>query len=205
MYALPALYARPYRAQEPVVCVDEKSKQPLQQTRAALATRPGAIAREDCEYRRAGTGNIFMAVEPKGRHREVAVTARRTKPDFVAFVQRLVEEVYAQARKIHLVLDNLNTHFRSSFEEVLGVSADRRLLRRVQFHYTPKHASRLNMAEIEIGIMERQCTRQRIGTAARLRSGVAAWQRRRNRAACGIQWQFTRQDAGRKLSHHYVT
>ena len=132
-------------------------------------------------------------------------TARRAKPDFVEFVQRLVQEVYGQARTIHLVLDNLNTHFRTSFEEVLGVRAARGLLRRVQFHYTPKHASWLNMAEIEIGILERQCTNQRIGTEARLRSGVAAWQRRRNRAACGIQWKFTRQDADRKLSRHYVT
>jgi len=205
MYALLALYARPYRAQEPVVCVDEKSKQLLQQLRPVLAARPGQIAKEDYEYKRAGTRNIFLAVEPKGRHREVEVTARRAKPDFVEFVQRLVEEVYAQARKIHIVLDNLNTHFRTSFEEVLGGSAARRLLRRVHFHYTPKHASWLNMAEIEIGIMERQCTNQRIGTEALLRSGVTQWKRRRNRAACGIKWKFTRQDADRKLSRHYVT
>ena len=185
--------------------MDEKSKQLLQQTRAAMASRPGPIAKEDYEDKRAGTRNIFVAVEPKGHHREVAVTARRAKPDFVAVVQRLVEEVYEQASTVHLVLDNLNTHFRASFEDVLGVSAARRLLRRVQFHYTPKHASWLNMAAIEIGIMERQCTKQRIGTAARLRAGIAAWQRRRNRAACGIQWKFTRQDADRKLSRHYVT
>ena len=181
MYELLALYAQPYRAEEPVVCVDEKSKQLLQQTRAAIPAQPGQIAKEDYEYKRAGTRNIFVAVEPKGHHREVAVTARRAKPDFVAFVHRLVEEVYDKARKVHLVLDNLNTHFSSSFEEVLGVRAARRLLRRVQFHYTPKHASWLNMAEIEIGIMERQCTNQRIGTEARLHSGVAAWKRRRNR------------------------
>ena len=205
MYELLALYAQPYRAQEPVVCVDEKSKQLLQQTRAAIAARPGQIAKEDYEYKRAGTRNIFVAVEPKGAHREVTVTARRAKPDFVAFVQRLVEEVYVQARTVHLVLDNLNTHFRASFEEVLGVRAARRLLRRVQFHYTPKHASWLNTAEIEIGIMERQCTNQRIGTEAHLRAGIAAWRRRRNRAGCGIQWKFTRQDADRKLSRHYVT
>lgn len=205
MYELLALYARPYRAQEPVVCVDEKSKQLLQQIRPALAVRPGRIAKEDYEYKRAGTRNIFLAVEPKGRHREIAVTARRAKPDFVAFVQRLAGEVYGQARKIHLVLDNLNTHFRTSFEEVLGDRAAHRLLRRVHFHYTPKHASWLNMAEIEIGIMERQCISQRIGTETLLRSGVTQWKHRRNRAACGIKWTFTRQDADRKLSRHYVT
>ena len=205
MDELLALYARPYRAQEPVVCVDEKSKQLLQQLRPALAARPGRIAKEDYEYHRAGTRSIFLAVEPKGLHREVAVTVRRTKPDFVGFVQRLVEEVYAQARKIHIVLDNLNTPFRASFVEVLGGRVAHRLLRWVQFHYTPKHASWLNMAEIEIGIMERQCTNQRIGTEALLRSGVTQWQRRRNRAACGIKWKFTRQDADRKLSRHYVT
>jgi len=205
MYDLLGLYAKPYDAAEPVVCLDEKSKQLLQQTRRPIPATPGEIAKEDYEYKRAGTRNLFMAVEPKGGHREVEVTRRRTKPDFVAFVQFLALEVYAQARKIHLVLDNLNTHFRASFEETMGLEAAAGFLSRLEFHYTPKHASWLNMAEIEIGILERQCTGRRIGDQAHLCFEVSAWQQRRNQAECQIEWKFTRQDADRKLARHYVT
>lgn len=206
MYELLGLYAKPYDATEPVVCLDEKSKQLLEQTRRPLpAAAPGQIAKEDYEYRRAGTRNLFVAVEPKAGHREVEVTRRRTKQDFVAFVQYLAGEVYAQVRKLHLVLDNLNTHFRTSFEEVMGVEAATVFLSRVEFHYTPKHASWLNMAEIEIGILDRQCTGRRIGEEERLRSEVLAWEQRRNQARCRIDWKFTRQDADQKLSRHYVT
>jgi len=205
MYDLLELYARPYREEEPVICVDEKSKQLLQQTRTPIAAGPGAPIKEDYEYRRAGTRNIFLAVEPKGGHRQAEVTARRTKPDFVRFIGRLVEKVYAGAQKIHLVIDNLNTHFRSSFEEVLGVERAERMLARVEFHYTPKHASWLNMAEIEIGVMDRQCIGGRLPSEAMLRSEVAAWKHRRNQAKTRIEWKFTRQDADDKLSRHYVS
>jgi hypothetical protein len=204
MYALLGLYARPYNAQEPVVCVDEKSKQLLRQTRAPIPVQPGHCAHEDYEYKRAGTRNIFMAIEPKGKRRRVEVTARRTKVDFVAFVRNLLETVYATALTVHLVLDNLNTHFRQTFVDVLGETAAAALLQRVQFHYTPKHASWLNMAEIEIGIMDRQCTGQRIATADLLQAEVAQWQQQRNTAGRGIEWKFTRQDADRKLCRHYV-
>ena len=205
MYDLLALYAKPYHAEEPVVCVDEKSKQLLQQTRQPLAAKAGSVAKEDYEYKRAGTRNLFVAVEPKGCHREVEVTARRTKSDFVKFIGRLVETVYAKAHKIHLVLDNLNTHFRSSFVEVLGAEKAEIFLRRVEFHYSPKHASWLNMAEIEIGILERQCTDRRIASEIVLQREVTAWQDRRNEARSGIEWKFTRQDADQKLSRHYVS
>jgi len=205
MYDVLGLYAKAYDAAEPVICLDEKSKQLLEHTRKALPTAPGQIAKEDYEYRRAGTRNLFVAVEPQAGHREVAVTQRRTKRDFVEFVWHLVQEVYAQARLIHLVLDNLNTHFRASFEEVLGLEAASAFLARVRFHYTPKHASWLNMAEIEIGILDRQCTGRRIGEEARLRSEVLAWEQGRNQARCRIEWKFTRQDADQKLSRHYVT
>jgi hypothetical protein len=204
MYALLKLYAKPYDSAEPVVCLDEKSKQLLKQTRPPIAAAPGQIAKEDYEYKRGGTCNLFVAVEPKGGHREVQVTARRTKPDFVAFVQFLTQKVYRQARKIHLVMDNLNTHFRRSFEEVMGIKAAAAFLSRMEFHYTPKHASWLNMAEIEIGIMDRQCTGERISDTPRLESEVAAWQRRRNQEKRRIEWKFTRQDADRKLARHYV-
>ena len=204
MYDILGLYAQPYDAAEPVICVDEKSKQLLEQTRRPLPAGPGQVAKEDYEYKRAGTRNLFVAVEPKAGHREVEVTGRRTKTDFVAFVQFLALEVYGQARKIHLVLDNLNTHFRASFEEVMGPEAAATFLSRLQFHYTPKHASWLNMAEIEIGILDRQCTGRRVGQETLLRSEVLAWQQRRNQGRCRIEWKFTRQDADQKLSRHYV-
>ena len=149
MYDLLELYARPYCEHEPVICIDEKSKQLLNDARPRLPIKPGAPAKYDYEYVRAGTCNVFVALEPKGKRRVMRVTQRRTKPEFVAFVQRLLERTYSSARKVHLVLDNLNTHFRLSFEQVLGRAAATALLRRVQFHYTPKHASWLNMAEIE--------------------------------------------------------
>ncbi len=205
MYDLLGLYAKPYDAAEPMVCLDEKSKQLLEQTRRPIPAVPGQVAKEDYEYKRAGTRNLFVAVEPKAGHREVAVTGRRTKSDFVAFVQFLALEVYAQAGKIHLVMDNLNTHFRASFEEVMGGEAATAFLSRLEFHYTPKHASWLNMAEIEIGILDRQCTGRRIGSEAQLCSEVLAWEQRRNQEHRRIDWKFTRQDADRKLSRHYVT
>jgi hypothetical protein len=205
MYDLLHLYSLPYRKQEPVVCIDEKSKQLLDETRSPLPPKPGASAKQDYEYKRAGTCNVFVAVEPKGGRRMTEVTARRTKPDFVSFVKMLLEQVYGSARKVHLVLDNLNTHFRSCFEEVLGRKAATRLLRRVEFHYTPKHASWLNMAEIEIGILDRQCLDRRLPDRAAIIREVAAWQRRRNAERRSIKWTFTRQDADRKLSKHYVS
>src|ERR1039458_1295312 len=127
MYGLLVVYAQPYDAQEPVVCVDEKSKQLIRQTRAPIAAAPGRYAHEDYEYRRNGTRNLFVVIEPKGKHRCVEVTARRTKVDFVAFVQQLVETVYVIALLIHIVLDNLNTHFRQTFVDVLGDRKSTRL------------------------------------------------------------------------------
>ncbi len=205
MYSLLALYARPYDAREPVICLDEKSKQLLRQTRAPLPAKPATPLREDYEYERMGTCNIFVAVEPRGGKRLAQVTERRTKADFVGFVLRLLDRGYDKARKVHLVLDNLNTHFRESFEEVLGVAAAARLLSRIEFHYTPKHASWLNMAEIEIGILSHQCLARRGIEKAALTAEVAAWQKRRNTARCGIEWTFTRRDADRKMGHHYVS
>jgi len=205
MYDLLDLYARPFRPREPIVCLDEKSKQLLKDSRAPLPIKPGTPARLDYEYVRAGTCNLFVAVEPKGGRRTVMVTDHRAKTDFVAFVRHLLEQVYATARRIHLVLDNLNTHFRKCFEEVLGAKEAQALLRRVEFHYTPKHASWLNMAEIEIGILDRQCLDRRLPDRATLAAEVDAWQLRRNVAQRGIEWTFTRQDADEKMTRHYVS
>ena len=204
MYGLLELYARPYRAHEPVICIDEKSKQLIRDSRPLLPMKPAAPAKCDYEYLRAGTCNVFVAVEPKAGRRVAAVTERRTKPEFVAFVQRLLERTYASARIVHLVLDNLNTHFRCCFEQQLGCPAARALLLRVRFHYTPKHASWLNMAEIEISIMARQCLAGRLPDHPTAHREVKAWERRRNAQHRGIDWTFTRQDADRKLSRHYV-
>ena len=205
MYNLLDLYARPFQAEEPVVCLDEKSKQLLRDTRTPLALKPGVPAKHDYEYVRAGTCNLFVAVEPKGGTRTVIVTAQRAKTDFVSFVRHLLERVYAKAHRVHLVMDNLNTHFRRCFEEVLGIEEAEALLRRVVFHYTPKHASWLNMAEIEIGILDRQCLDRRWHDRDTLITEVDAWQQRRNAERRSIEWTFTRQDADRKMQQHYVS
>lgn len=204
MYALLELYARPLSAAEPVICIDEKSLQLIGHSRAPLPMSEGAPAKHDYEYTRNGTTNLFVAVEPKAGQRIVSVTAQRGKVDFVAFVGELLTGTYAKARRVHLVLDNLNTHFKKCFDDVLGTRAAAKLLRRVQFHYTPKHASWLNMAEIEIGILSRQCLDRRIDNRQILRAEVAAWQQARNALQRTIEWKFTRQDADHKLSRHYV-
>ena len=204
MYDVLDVYARPYREREPVICIDEKSKQLIRDSRTSLPMKAGAPTKLDYEYVREGTCNVFVAVEPRAGRRVVKVTERRTKSDFVSFVQRLLQKTYASARKVHLVLDNLNTHFRSCFEGVLGRSAATALLRRVVFHHTPKHASWLNMAEIEISILDRQCLGRRLMDQATARREVNAWQRKRNAERRGIEWTFSRQDADRKLHRHYV-
>lgn len=204
MYALLNLYARARRRDEPIVCVDEKSTQVLAHSRHPLPMKRGTPAREDYEYVRRGTCNLFVAVEPGAGERTVVVTERRAKTDFVAFAQHLIDNVYRSARCVHLVLDNLNIHMRKNFEDVLGKPAASRLLKRVRFHYTPKHASWLNMAEIEIGVLTRQCLKRRFADRDALAREVAAWQHHRNAERRTIQWSFTRRDADRKLGGHYV-
>jgi hypothetical protein len=205
MYALLELYARPISKTEPVICIVEKSLQLIGHSREPLLMTPCNPCKQDYEYVRNGTINLFVAVEPKAGQRIVSVTERRGKIDFVAFIDELLTGAYAKARRIHLVLDNLNTHFRKCFDDVLGNRAAAKLLRRVQFHYTPKHASWLNMAEIEIGILSRQCLDRRIANRERLQSEVDAWQQASNEEKRTIEWNFTRQDADRKLKRHYVS
>lgn len=204
MYSLLTLYARPISRVEPVICIDEKSLQLVGHSRAPLPIDSRSPSKVDYEYVRNGTTNLFVAVEPKAGQRIVSVTEHRGKVDFVAFVGELLTNAYAKARRVHLVLDNLNTHFRKCFEDVLGKRAAAKLLHRVQFHYTPKHASWLNMAEIEIGILSRQCLDRRVASRQLLQSEVNAWQQARNVAQRTIEWKFTRQDADQKLGRHYV-
>lgn len=204
MYDLLTLYAKPLQHDEPVICIDEKSLQLVGHSRPPLPMVPHVAAKQDYEYVRHGTTNLFVAVEPKAGRRVVSVTERRGKVDFVDFISELLTDAYAKAKRVHLVLDNLNIHLRKSFDDVLGKRAAGKLLRRVQFHYTPKHASWLNMAEIEIGVLSRQCLDRRIPGPDALRVEVNAWQRARNALQRTIEWKFTRQDADRRLSQHYV-
>ena len=205
MYHLLALYAKPLRLDEPVICIDEASLQLIAHSRQPLPMAAHAPAKQDYEYVRKGTTNLFVAVEPKAGKRVVSVTDHRTKTDFISFVQTLLTDTYPAARRVHIVLDNLNTHFRKCFDDVLGRRAAGTLLRRVTFHYTPKHASWLNMAEIEIGILSRQCLNRRIPSPQLLQREVQAWQIDRNARRRTIEWKFTRQDADDKLRRHYVS
>ena len=205
MYRLLELYKVGYNPDMPVVCMDEKSKQLLEDNRQPIKARPGKLEKYDYEYKRKGTCNIFMAVDPKKGKRVIKVTDTRTKRDFALFVHDLVERHFAKAAYIQLVLDNLNTHFEGSLIETFGKRKAGRLLKRIRFIYTPKHASWLNMAEIEINIMDKQCTGGRIESKEKLEKEVTLWANERNKNESKIEWKFTRQDADRKLSKHYVT
>lgn len=205
MYDLLDLYTEPYDPARPVIGADEKSKQLLADKRHALPPKPGRCERYDYEYRRKGMRNIFVAVEPKGGRRVVQDTRRRTKQDFARFVRQLVKRHYARAAVVRLVVDNLNTHGADAFFETFPAEEATALLEKLEFHYTPKHASWLNVAELEINIMDRECLEKRRFADARcLRKELAAWARRRNAAKKKIDWRFTRQDADRKLSKHYI-
>jgi len=196
------LYALPYNKKEPVVCIDEKSKELRSDSRAGIAAKTGRVRRRDYEYIRNGTANIFMTVEPKGGYRRAVVTARRTRSDFAYEIKRIAQlPRYKDARTIHIVLDNLNTHFEKSLTDTVSKKETDAIMRRIQFHHTPKHASWLNMAEIELSVMERQCTKKRVADAIALTGELRAWRERRNREHAMIGWSFTTADARRKF--HY--
>ena len=205
MYRLLDLYKQAYDPCQPMVCMDEKSKQLLEDSRQPIKARPGKPEKFDYEYKRKGTCNIFVAVVPKAGIRIVKVTDKRTKEDFAYFIEELVEKHFRRAIYIQLVLDNLNTHFEGSLVETFGKRKAKRLLKKIKFIYTPKHGSWLNMAEIEINIMDRQCTGGRIDSKETLESNVAIWSKERNKERRNIEWKFTRQDADKKLSKHYVS
>ena len=204
MYCLLELYQQGYNPSHPLVCMDEKSKQLLEDSRLPIKAKPGKLEKYDYEYKRKGTCNIFVAVAPKAGVRIIKVTDTRTKEDFAYFVEELVEKHFTKAAYIQLVLDNLNTHFEGSLIETFGKRKATRLLKKIKFIYTPKHGSWLNMAEIEINIMDRQCTGGRIESKDRLASDVMIWSKERNDKQCNIEWKFTRQHADKKLSKHYV-
>ena len=204
MYKLLTLYARPYNEQFPVVCMDEKSKQLMEDVRGIIPLGPGRPAKYDSEYIRKGTCNIFVAVEPLAGKRKIKVTFQRKKSDFAYFLRDLIKGIYRQAKKVRLVLDNLNTHFASSFYETFSKEEADMLLSKIEFCYTPKHASWLNMAEIEINMMDRECLNRRIGNVGLLKKEVECWARQRNNTKKKINWSFTKKQADRKLSKYYV-
>ncbi len=197
------IYHRPYDPERPVVCFDESSKQLMKETRVPIPAGPGRPATADYEYKRNGTVNLFMMFEPLGGQRHVIVTERRTAVDYALAIRNLVDMQYPHAQKIVLVQDNLNTHKPASLYEVFPPEEARRLIEKLEIHYTPKHGSWLNMAETELGILVRQCLDRRLPDRPRLTTEVAAWERDRNQMECQIDWQSTTADARIKLRRLY--
>jgi hypothetical protein len=197
------VYHRPFDLRRPVVCLDEASKQLIGETRRPRPPEPGQPLRFDYEYVRNGTANLFMVSQPLVGWRTVFVTERRTAVDFAEVLRWLVEDLHAEADKVVLVMDNLNTHKPASLYEAFPPEQARRIAERLEIHHTPKHGSWLNMAEIELSVLARQCLDRRIETAAELRREVAAWEEPRNDRAAEVQWRLTTADARIKLRHLY--
>jgi hypothetical protein len=197
------VYARPIDPKRPQVCMDEGGKQLIGDVRPPLPVRPGTPAREDYEYERQGMANLFMVFEPLAGARRVEVTERKTNQDFARLIRRLVDEWYPAADKIVLVLDNLSTHGPAALYETFEPAEARRLVEKLEIHYTPKHGSWLNVAEMELSVLARQCLDRRISDLAALRQEVAAWVATRNAAVAKVDWQFTTADARVKLKRLY--
>ncbi len=203
MEALLDLYEEPDDPTRPRVCFDERPCQLLGGCREPLPMVPGHPARFDYEYSRHGTCNLFMMVEPFQGWRQVTVTPRRTKREFAHCMRELVEVHFPEAEKIRVVLDNLSTHTPGALYEVFAPAEARRIPRKLEFHLTPVHGSWLNMAEIELAVLARQCLNRRIPTTARMIRETSAWQARRNRCQAVIDWRFTTADARIKLKSLY--
>lgn len=197
------VYHRPYDEERPLVCLDEASKQLIGEVIEPIPAEPGQPERFDYEYTRNGTANLFMISEPLLGWRAVKVTERRTAVDFAEVIRWLVEEVHEEAEKVVLVMDNLNTHKLASLYEAFPPERARRIAERLEIHHTPKHGSWLNMAEIELSVLARQCLARRIETRAELEREVAAWEEERNERGVEIQWRFTTADARIKLRRLY--
>lgn len=199
------VYKRPRDPQRPLVCLDETSKQLLVDTREPLPMKQGRPARSDYEYKRNGTANLFMVFAPLEGRRYVKVTDRRTAVDYAHMLEEIADRLFADAEKIILVQDNLNTHKPASLYEVFPPDKARWLVERFEWHYTPKHGSWLNMAESELGILSEQCLDRRIPDQQSLAKEINAWQAYRNQHCCKANWQFTTADARIKLRHLYPT
>lgn len=197
------VYKRPYNSDYPVICMDESPKQLIREGRPSIAMKPGQDAREDCEYIRNGVVNIFMANEPLKGKRFVEVTEFKTKKDWASFIKMIADKKYSKAKRITLVMDNFNTHTASAFYETFEPKEAKRLWDRFEFVYTPKHGSWLNMAEIELHVLNGQCLNRYISTMKKIKEEVEAWQSDRNNKNSKINWQFTNKDARVKLKKLY--
>lgn len=200
-----SVYQRPLDQKYPLVCLDEASKQLLSDARPALPMRTGRPARQDSEYVRNGTASLFMVSAPLLGWRHIEVTDRRTCQDFARVIKTLVDEQFTDADKIVLVMDNLNTHTPASLYRAFAPAEAKRLADKLEVHYTPKHGSWLNMAEIELSVLARQCLAEHMNDKAHLQGQVAAWQARRNASGVMIDWRFTTADARIKLKRLYPT
>jgi hypothetical protein len=199
------VYTRPYDPRRPQVCLDETSRQLLGEVTPSLPPAPGRPAREDYEYVRQGVCNLFLVAEPLAGWRQVMVSARRTRVDWARCIKELVDVHYPDAERIVLVQDNLNTHTPASLDAAFAPAEAKRLADRLELHYTPRHGSWLNMAEIELAMLTQQCLDRRLADRTILEREVAAWQAARNRAGRGVNWRFTTEDARIKLKHLYPT
>jgi transposase len=197
------LYAEEPDPRRPVVCFDESPTQLIGEVRQPIPAKPGQLERYDCEYKRNGTANLFIFLDVHRPWRKVKITGRRAAEDFATCMRDLADLHFPEAERIRVVLDNLSTHTASALYQTFPAAEARRVLRRLEFHYTPKHASWLNMVEIEIGVLRRQCLGRRIPTRELLESEIAAWERQRNASGDHIKWMFTTEKARTKMGHAY--
>jgi integrase len=205
MYDVLDLYEEKYDPKRPVICLDEKAKQIIADKIMPIPMKPGCSEMYDYEYIRNGTANIFVAVDFKAGKRVTKVTKNRTMLDFAHFMKLLVIEGFSGAEVFRVVTDNLNIHKEKSFYEAFSEDEAKQILEKIEFYYTPKHASWLNAAEIEINVMDSECTGRRIGDIGTLTKEVAAWTKKRNDDKKKINWKFTKEKADKKLSKHYVS
>jgi hypothetical protein len=201
------VYHRPYDPKRPVLCIDETSKQLVGEARTPLPLGPGMVERYDYEYMRHGVANLFLACEPLAGWRHVAVTEHRRRGDWAGFIRSLLDGRYAQAERVVLVMDQLNTHALASLYEAFPPEEAKRLTERIELHHTPKHGSWLNIAEIELSVLGRQCLARRIAQQDTLQRKIEQWEQQRNTIATKVDWQFTTEQARVKLrslypSHH---
>ncbi len=197
------VYQRPYNPLYPVVCLDETSRQLIEETRVPIAVKPGEPKKVDYEYRRNGVVDLFMIFEPLAGQRHVMITDSRKRTDYANCIEMIEDEYYPNCEKIVLVMDNLNTHSIASLYTAFPPEKARRLAEKLEIHYTPKHASWLDMAEIEIGIMSRQCLSDYLANKDKIEAEVLAWCKKRNSNNSKVDWQFTTSDARIKLKRFY--
>ena len=204
MYDVLDLYEEEYDPKRPIVCLDEKPKQLLRDKRKSIPIKPGSSEKYDYEYIRNGTANIFVAVEFKAGKRTTQVTQRRTRIDFAEFMKILITEEYSDVEFIKLITDNLNIHNEKSFYEAFNEEEAKKILDKIEFHFTPKHASWLNAAEIEINVMDIECTDRRILDIEILTHELCTWEKKRNELEKRIEWKISRKNADEKMSKYYA-